>query len=764
MRDIDDAERSRQDWLDTLDMGLDMMGIKIEEKSEPFRGACSAHHTLMMESAVKFQSKASAELLPSDGPVETKVFGEVSTEREDQAIRIKNHMNYQITEEMTEYYPDTEKMLLYVSLIGSGFKKTYYDQNLERPVSEFIPAYQFIVPNNASDLQRAPYYAHKLYLSKHELNEMFASEFYDKPEELGEPADPELNQIQKKTNELEGMEVHLGEEDKVYTLYEMHCKLHISDIKDDDPRDNSKKFDLASPYIVTVDKDSRTVLGIRRNWKKKDEKRNGLIRFTHYGFVPGFGFYNYGFIHLLGNLQLSLTSSLRSLVDAGQFANLQGGFKLKGVRVVDNDDPIAPGEFKEIESGVQDINKAIMRLPFGEPSQVLFQMLEFLDGKGQQFADQTQAVVADSTNYGPVGTTLALLDASTKFFAAIHKRLHLAQKQELKLIAQINSETLDADSKYNKANPTKAVSKSDYDDRVDVVPVSDPNISSNAHRIAKAQTIYEVALKSPDQHDMREVLKHVYTNLDYDNVDKIIPPPEQAKPNDPITDLQMVVQGKPIKAFPGQKHESHIGLKTAFLQDPFSGGNQLMASARTTLEANIQEHLLLGFQEKVQALTEQGGEQADPAAAAKQVAQMNMQKAQQAQQQQQQNDDKTDEAAMLLAESEMMSAQTEKMSEQFDMKHKIAQYELEKEKLELEKLKEIGKMIAVDTKIAGDIQKIVLTKGLDAQIEALQEAAASANQEKMQAAQSKMDQEVDNALKKEDDDEKAKKETKKNTK
>jgi hypothetical protein len=737
----DEAKESRSQWIKTLDMGLGMMGIKVEEKSKPFQGACSAHHPLLMESAVKFQSKASAELLPSKGPVEVKVLGEATTGREDQAIRVKKHMNFQITEEMTEYFPDSEKMLLYVALIGSGFKKTYYDSELERPVSEFIPADQFVVPNTASDLNRAPYYTHEIYRTKHELNKMFASEFYERPETLGEPQNPTLNEVQEKTSKLEGMEIFLGDEDKVYTLYEMHCNLHLESIDDDD-RKNAKKFELASPYIVTVDKDSQTVLGIRRNWREGDTKRKKLLRFTHYGFVPGFGFYNYGLIHLLGNLQLSLTASLRSLVDAGQFSNLQGGFKLKGVRIVDNGDPIAPGEFKEIEAGVQDINKAIMRLPFGEPSQTLYNMLEFLDRKGQKFADSTEQVIADSSNYGPVGTTLALLDASTKFFSAIHKRLHNSQKQELKIIAEINSETVKSGSRYNLSNPKKAVSKKDYDDMVDIVPVSDPNISSNAHRIAKAQAVYDIALKSPDQHDMREVLKHVYINMDYDNVDTLLPPPEQAKPNDPLTDLQLLTQGKPIKAFEGQEHEAHIQIKSAFLANPAAGGAPLMASVRPLLEANLQEHFFLNFQAQMKAQMEQDQQQVtqmpgqppqqpNPAAAAEKVAQMNLQR-QQAEAQQGQDDQ--GEAAMLLAEAEMLNAQTEAKKERFNIDLETAKMELEKEKLELEKLKEIGKMIQVDTKIAGEIQKLVVGKGLDAQIEALKSAAESANAEKMKTA------------------------------
>jgi hypothetical protein len=714
---VEEDEASRSDWMKNLDMGLDLTGIKLEEKNSPFKGACSAHHPLMLESAVKFQSKASAELLPANGPVEVKILGEHSTEREEHAIRVKKHMNYQVTEEMTEFYTDTEKLLLYVALIGSGFKKTYYDGQLERPVSEFVPADQFIVPNNASDLERAPRYTHKLYMTKNELNQQFANEFFVKPENLPDPKEPEITDVQRKTNQLEGIEINLGDEDKVYTLYEQHTYLHIPEFDD---REGSEEFELASPYIVTVDATSKAVIGLRRNWREGDEKRKKLMKFTHFGFVPGFGFYHYGFLQLLGNLQLSLTSSLRALVDAGQFSNLQGGFKLKGVRIVDDGDPIAPGQFKEVEAGVQDISKAIMRLPFGEPSQTLYQMLEFLDRKGQKFADSTEQVIADSSNYGPVGTTLALLDASTKFFSAIHKRLHNSQKQELKIIAQINSETLKQDNKYSKYNPSKAVTRKDYDERVDVVPVSDPNISSNAHRMTKAQAILDIALKTPEQHNMREVLKHVYTNFNYDNVDTLLPPPEEAQESDPLTDIQTAISGKPIQAFPGQDHQSHITIKQAFLQDPLSGGSELMRASQPAVQANIQEHMLMQFQESMGAIAGEGIENPEiQAQAAQQIAQQNQAQLEAQMQQQQANDDKTDEAAMLLAQAEAENALTEKKKQEFDAELAAARLELDKEKLELDKMKEVSKLVAVDTKIAADMQKLVTTKSLDTMIEGL---------------------------------------------
>jgi hypothetical protein len=601
-------------------------------------------------------------------------------------------------------------MLLYVAIIGSGFKKVYYSDHLERPVSEFVPADQFIVPNNASDLERADRYTHILYRTKSQLEADFASGIYEKPENIGEPSQAEYSDIQVKASEMVGIDIGYDADDGVYTLYEQHVDMFIEGLDDE----ANGGYEIASPYIITVDKTSKKVLSIYRNWDEEDLKRRKNVMFVHYGFVPGFGFYNYGFLHLLGNLQLSLTSSLRSLVDAGQFANLQGGFKLKGVRIADDNDPIFPGEFKEIESAAMDIKKAIMPLPFSEPSQTLYQMLEFLDRKGQKFADSTEQVIADATNYGPVGTTLALLDASTKFFSAIHKRLHKAQKQELKIIAKINNETLDP-TRYNQMNQNMPVTREDYnEDTIDIVPVSDPNISSNAHRMTKAQVMYDMALKSPDIHDMREVLKHVYTNMDYPNVDKILPKPEEAQEADPLTDIATAVSGRPIKAFPGQDHDSHIAMKQAFINDPMSGGNELMLKAKQAIQANITEHMLLKFATAVEAAPEEAKIEA-----AKQIAVNNQAMLEQ---QAQQADDKTDEAAMLLAQAEIVQEMNNKEKLEFEKLYKTAELELRKEQLDLDKMKELSKIEQLDKKLANDIRKIVTTKGLDAMVEGLRKA------------------------------------------
>lgn len=712
---VQEDDGARSDWQRMIDMGMDLLGVKLEEKNEPFDGACSAQHPLLMESAVKFQSKASNELLPADGPVKVKIIGDSTLEKEEVANRVKAHMNYQITEEMTEYYVDTEKLLLYTAFIGSGFKKTYYCSHFKRPVSEFIPADQFIVPNSASDLYRAPRYTHVLYKTEYEFEEDCANGLYIKPEAgLAPPSEAKLSDTQRRTQELVGMTVSLGDKSKVYTFYEQHLDCCIEGL---DEYKGKEDYKLASPYIVTIDANTGCVIGVRRNWSEDDEQRKKKVPFTHWGFVPGFGFYNFGFLHLLGNIQLSLTSSLRSLVDAGQFATLQGGFKLKGVRIIDDGSPIYPGQFKDLEAATNDISKAIMPLPFKEPSQTLFAMLQFLDEKGGKFADATEQIIGDSSNYGPVGTTLALLDASTKFFSAIHKRLHKAQKQELRIIANINAETLGDDIEYNQNQSDKLkVTKEDYNALIDIVPVSDPNISSNAHRMAKAQTVYQIAMQSPDLHDMREVLKHVYINMDLGSIDKILPTPEEAQPNDPMTDIQFAVQGKPIKAFPGQDHKAHIAIKQSFMQDPYSGANPLMQKASASVQANIQEHMMLSFTEQVQAQSQLSGGQAqegtDPTVqAAQQVAQMNQAKLQQEQQGQQ--GDTQGQAALLLAKSSVVDSQTKAKQVDFDNRHKVANLMLDKDKLDFQKQQEAAKMAVAGKKMDHEIQKIVTTKGLD---------------------------------------------------
>ena len=406
-----DADKSsRQEWESMFERGFDLLGLKLEEASEPFEGACTAVHPLLIESAVKFQSKASGELFPASGPVKTHIMGDFTTEKEVQADRVEQFMNYQLTEQMPEYFDEFERMLFHLPLIGSAFKKVYYDSALERPVSEFVPIDQFYVSYYASDLRKADRYTHIIYRSPHDLRKETMSGMY-MDIDLPEAYVPEPSPISSKIDTVMGL-AQTGEDDPQYVLLEQHCYLTL-------PEDKECADDVALPYIVTIEEQSRKVLSIRRNYRPDDPTKSKIMHFVNYRFVPGFGFYGLGLIHFLGNLTMTATAAMRALVDAGQFANLPGGFKAKGVRIVGDNDPIAPGEFKEVEATGIDLSKSIVPLPYKEPSSTLYQMLNFITATGQKFADNTEKVVSEAASYGPVGTTMALLEASSKFFSAI---------------------------------------------------------------------------------------------------------------------------------------------------------------------------------------------------------------------------------------------------------------------------------------------------------------------------------------------------------
>lgn len=769
----DDASRS--DWKDTLEKGLNLIGLKIEDVSEPFEGACGAHHPLILEAAIKFQSKASAEILPADGPCKTKIYGTVSLEKEEKAKRIRNFLNYFILEEMAEYYPDTERLLFTLPLFGSGFKKSYFDGSLNRPVSEYVPAHQVIVPNTCSSLDRAPRYTHRFTRTVLDLRKDIASGFYCLPPSIDDiellghlsttSVSGELGSVAGSEMDLQGLSDSIQNVDgnntfgqgDVLTICEQYCSLFVPELEKEDYYKENK---LGSPYIVTFINETQEVIGIRRNYDPEDDRRKPLNTLTHYCFVPGFGFYGYGFIHLLGNIQLALTSTLRSLIDSGMFANLQGGFRLKGVRMMGDGAPMRPGEFKYIESPIMDINKSLMPLTFKEPSQVLFALMEFLDVKGMKFADSTEQIIQESNNMGPVGTTLALLDASAKFFNAIHKRLHFSQKSELKSITRllkenfdsIDSEILDlfSDSETNSdigmnsntnpesginsgIDPESGIKKSDFN-LVSVIPHSDPNISSAAHRMTKAQTVLQMALQTPDQHDMRKVLKHVYTNMDYLEPDSFLKEEDEASPLDPLSDIARVVQGKPIRAFEGQDHVSHIGVKESFLQDPASGGSLYMQKVRPFIEANITEHYFLKFKAQIDGVmmnsdigTNSGesgmnsninpdsgmssniNTESPEAQAAKQVAAMN----QKLVEQQTQQPNVQDQATMLVAQADAMRADTASRKLESDEAMKALSLTLENERIQLEKFKILSDIQLKDKKLAADLGLSLVKEGLD---------------------------------------------------
>ena len=586
---------SRAEWESMFERGFDLLGLKLEDTTEPFEGAATAVHPLLIESAVKFQSKASQELFPAKGPVKAQVLGDATLERQQQANRVQNFMNYQVTTQMPEYFDEFERMLFHLPLIGSAVKKIYYDSSLDRPVSEFVPIDQFYVSYYASDLRRADRYTHVIYRSPVDLSRQIEAGMYADIE-LPDAGVPTLSGMAEKMDTVLGLSP-AGDNDPQYVLLEQHCYLELEE-------DKMHSGKTACPYIVTVEQQSGQVLSIRRNWSEGDDKYVKKMHFTHYRYVPGFGFYGLGLIHFLGNLTMSATAAMRSLLDAGQFANLPGGFKAKGVRMVGDNDPIAPGEFKEVEATGMDLSKSIIPLPFKEPSQTLFNMLSFVTGAGQKFADSTEQVIADSGGYGPVGTTMALLEASSKFFSAIHKRLHKAQGDEFKVLARVNHESLPGEYPYDLPGISEKVFKSDFDGRVDIIPVSDPNIPSNAQRMMLIQMVQQVAQQSaPGMFDMEAINRMLLTTANVPDVDKLMPIKEEAQPHDAMTDIMIASEGKPIKAFEGQNHDAHVAVKTAFLQDPMNQQrNPAFKMIAAVLQDNITEHMMLKYKEQMMGL------------------------------------------------------------------------------------------------------------------------------------------------------------------
>ena len=599
-----DADKSsRSEWESMFERGFDLLGLKIQDSSEPFEGACTAVHPLLIESAVKFQSKASQELFPSAGPVKTQILGKSNPEREMQANRVKNFMNYQLTEQMPEYFDEFERMLFHLPLIGSAFKKVYYDANLKRPVSEFVPIDQFYVSYYASNLRKADRYTHVIYRSPIDLAKDIRSGIYSDLD-LPDATNPEPTAFASKMDTILGLSPAM-DTDPQYVLLEQHCFLEI--------KESNSEEGIALPYIVTIEEQSRKVLCVRRNYKPEDKNKERISHFVHYRFVPGFGFYGFGLMHFLGNLTMSATAAMRSLIDAGQFANLPGGFKAKGVRMVGDNDPISPGEFKEVESTGMDLAKAIVPLPYKEPSQTLFQMLGFIATAGQKFADSTEQVVSEASSYGPVGTTMALLEASSKFFSAIHKRLHKAQKDEFRILARIDYDYLPSDYPYDVPYESRNIFKSDFDGRVDVIPVSDPNIPSNAHRLMIAQMALQMAQQSPPgMFNLEALNRTILSAANMPNMEEILPPKQKPKPLDPVSDIMAAVKGVAIAAFPGQNHDAHVQVKTAYMQDPMNGANPLMQRIKPVLEANIQEHMILKYQEQMNGITQMGMQEVGP--------------------------------------------------------------------------------------------------------------------------------------------------------
>jgi hypothetical protein len=599
MGDIDDDMSSRQDWEDTYKRGIDLLGMKYEERSQPFEGASGVVHPLLAESVTQFQAQAYRELLPAGGPVRTQIIGDETTEKLQQADRVKNYMNYQITYEMEEYDPELDQMLFYLPLIGSTFKKIYFDPLLQRAVSKFVHAEDLVVPYTATDLASATRITHIVKMDKNEIRKLQLSGFYADVDLPGDSyGEEDYSEIQGSIDEAQGIAPSGSNED--VTLYEVHTNLDLPGFEDMDAA--GEETGLKLPYIVTIIESNGKVLSIRRNYEQTDPLRRAKPYFVHYKFLPGLGFYGFGLTHMIGGLSQAATSLLRQLIDAGTLSNLPAGFKARGARIRDEDEPLNPGEFRDIDVAGMDIRQSLMTLPFKEPSQTLYALLGTLVDSGRRFASMADMKVAEMGGETPVGTTMAIMERGTKVMSAIHKRLHYSQKMEFKLLANVFAKFMAPMYPYAIPGAPPEIKMTDFDDRIDVLPVSDPNIFSMSQRIALAQTELQLVQSNPEIHGNEQGLyqayRKMYEALGVTNVDAILPSPPVPQPTNPAKENQEAMRGKPLQAFATQNHQAHIEAHLAIIATPVAQAN---ATIVMTLQGHIQEHIGFMAEEMAQA-------------------------------------------------------------------------------------------------------------------------------------------------------------------
>ena len=587
-----DYKASRQDWEKTYTDGLDLLGFKYERRTQPFRGASGATHPVLAEAVTQFQALAYKELLPAEGPVRTQVIGVNTREKEDQANRVKDFMNYQIMDVMQEYEPEFDQMLFYLPLSGSTFKKVYYDSLLGRPVSKFVPAEDLVVPYNATSLEDAEAIMHVIKMSENELRKQQVSKFY-KDVDLGEPGDTPEDQLQRKEKQLEGIRKGKGED--IYTLIECHVNIDLEGFED--RNQNGEPTGIKLPYIVTIEENSRQILSIRRNFNAGDPKRQKIQYFVHFKFLPGLGFYGFGLIHMIGGLSRTATAALRQLLDAGTLSNLPAGFKQRGIRVRDDAQPIQPGEFRDVDAPGGNLRDAFLPLPFKEPSQTLLQLMGIVVQAGQRFASIADMQIGDGNQQAAVGTTVALLERGSRTMSAIHKRLYASLKQEFKLLARIFSLYLPPTYPYDVVGGTRQIKQADFDDKVDVIPVADPNIFSQTQRISLAQTQLQLAQSNPQIHNLYETYRKMYEALGVRDIDRILNTPEKPMPKDPAQEHIDALAAKPFQAFKGQDHRAHMTAHLNFMETNFVRNNPIIMGS---LQKNILEHISLMALEQVE--------------------------------------------------------------------------------------------------------------------------------------------------------------------
>jgi len=680
---------ARKDWLDTYVEGLELLGLKLEDRSEPWEGACNVFHPLMTESLVKFQAETMTETFPAAGPVKTQIIGKETKETVEAAARVQENMNFQLTEKMVEYRPEHERMLWGLGLAGNAFKKVYYDPNLERQVALFVPAEDIVVPYGASSLETAERVTHVMRKTANELRKLQVAGFY-RDVDLGEPSH-ELEEVEKKIAEKMGFDATT---DNRFKILEMHVDLDLEGYEDTDKEGDPTG--IARPYVITIERSTNTILAIRRNWNQDDDTKRKRQHFVHYGYVPGFGFYCFGLIHLIGAFAKSGTMILRQLVDAGTLSNLPGGFKTRGLRIKGDDTPISPAEFRDVDVPSGSIRDNILPLPYKEPSQVLNMLMNQIIEEGRRFASAADLKVSDMSAQAPVGTTLAILERTLKVMSAVQSRIHYAMKQEFKLLKNIIKDYTPADYSYDPSTGTRDAKREDYD-LVEVIPVSDPNAATMSQKVVQYQAVMQLAQANPDIYDLPELNRQMLEVLGVKNIPKLIPNKEDVKPTDPVSENMNLINGKPVKAFIYQDHEAHITTHMTFKDDPklaqLVGQSPKAPVIGAAIEAHIAEHLAFEYRRQIEeqlgvplpAPDEKLPEDIEvdvsrlAARAAKQLMAKNM-----AEMQNQQTQQKLEDPLIQMQQQELQIRQMEAQAKAQKMQADTA---LEQAKLELEKLK-----------------------------------------------------------------------------
>ncbi len=594
--EFDEDISSRKDWIQTYVDGLELLGLKVEDRTEPWPGACGVYHPLLSEALVKFQAETMMGTFPAAGPVKTQIIGKETTEKKEASVRVAADMNYQLTDVMEEYRPEHERMLWGLGLSGNAFKKVYYDPNLARQVSLFVPAEDVVVPYGASNLQSAERVTHVMRKTPNELKKLQAAGFY-LDVDLGDPVDT-FDEVEKKIAEKMGFR---ASSDDRFKILEMHVDVDLPGFED--KNDDDEETGIALPYVITIEKNTQTVLAIRRNWHPDDKAKQKRNHFVHYSYIPGFGFYAFGLIHLIGAFAKSGTSIIRQLVDAGTLSNLPGGFKTRGLRVKGDDTPIAPAEFRDVDVSSGTIKDNIMTLPYKEPSQVLYTLLGTIVEEGRRFAGAADLQVSDMSANSPVGTTLAILERTFKVMSAVQARIHYAMKQEFILLRDIIRDYTPESYDYEPEDGTPRAKKSDYD-LVTVIPVSDPNAATMAQKVVQYQAVMQLAQGAPQLYDLPYLHRQMLEVLGIQNASKLVPLDDDQKPRDPVSENMAILNGKPVKAFIYQDHQAHIAVHTAAMQDPkiaqIVGQNPQAQALMAAATAHIQEHLAFEYRKQIE--------------------------------------------------------------------------------------------------------------------------------------------------------------------